>query len=140
MSESKRYFYELGKIFYKIDGFYADYARKSGVKENLLWVLYALNDGNEHSQKEISDSWDIPRTTVNTIVKQLITDGMVVLKQIPGEKRELDVILTEDGKLYANKLLAKVYEMEKAAYEKIADLDINGKLQALLRALNDQTK
>ena len=93
--DCRKSFYEFGRALYKIDGFYAEYAKTSGVKENLLWVLYALNDGNKHSQKEICESWDLPRTTVNTIVKELEEEGYVVLSQIKGEKRELELALTE---------------------------------------------
>ena len=60
------FFYKFGKLIYKIDYFYAEVAKKSGVKPNLMWILYALNDGKSHSQKEISVSWDIPITTINS--------------------------------------------------------------------------
>ena len=56
----------------KIDGSYYFYARKLGVKENTLALLYELDDGHPHSQKQISEDWQIPKTTINTIVKQLV--------------------------------------------------------------------
>ena len=71
---SREFFYRFGKLIYKIDYFYAEIAKKSNVKPNLMWILYALDDGKSHSQKEISLSWDIPITTINTIVKELIND------------------------------------------------------------------
>ena len=54
--DAKGFFYEFGKLLYRIDGFYDEFAKKSGVKPNLLWILYALADGKEHSQKEICDT------------------------------------------------------------------------------------
>ncbi|MBR6288665.1 MAG: MarR family transcriptional regulator [Acholeplasmatales bacterium] len=86
---SKEFFYRFGKLIYKIDYFYAEVAKKSGVKPNLMWILYALNDGESHSQKEISISWDIPITTINTIVKKLNDDGYVDLIHIPGKRRDI---------------------------------------------------
>ncbi len=86
---SKEFFYRFGKLIYKIDYFYAEVAKKSGVKPNLMWILYALNDGESHSQKEISISWDIPITTINTIVKELNDDGYVDLIHIPGKRRDV---------------------------------------------------
>ena len=115
---SKEYFYEFGKLIYKVDGFYAEYAKKFDVKENLLWILYALNDGKDHSQKEICDSWDIPRSTVNTITKELEGEGYVTLSQIKGEKRELRLKLTDEGKEYAESLLSELYEIEAIVFEK----------------------
>lgn len=136
--DSKKFFYEFGKTFYKIDGFYAEYAKSSGVKENLLWVLYALNDGEKHSQKEICDNWDLPRTTINTIIKELENDGYVELSQIQGEKRELNVSLTEKGKRYANEILKDLYELEEKVFEEIKDLHLLENMNELLNKLNER--
>jgi len=119
--DSKKFFYEFGRALYKIDGYYADFAKKSKVKAKLLWVLYALNDGEEHTQKEISITWEIPRTTVNTVVKELESQGYVVLSPIKGEKREMLVSLTESGKCYAEEKLAEIYEIEDKAFSNLSD-------------------
>ena len=113
---SREFFYSFGKLLYNIDSFYSLYAKKYDVKENELWILYALNDGNEHSQIEISQNWDIPKTTINTIVKQFEKDGYVELVQITGEKREMHIKLTSKGKEYADGLLVDLYNLEKKLY------------------------
>ena len=138
--ESKQAFYSFGKTFYRLDGFYAEYAKESGVKENLLWILYALNDGNSHSQKEICDSWDLPRTTVNTIIKELENDCYVKLLQIKGEKRELEVVLTDKGKTYADSLLDKLYKIEEKVSHYLIESDITLKLNNLLNELYNAKK
>jgi len=138
--DCRKSFYEFGRALYKIDGFYAEYAKTSGVKENLLWVLYALNDGNKHSQKEICESWDLPRTTVNTIVKELEEEGYVVLSQIKGEKRELELALTEKGKTYAESLLSELYEIESKAFGLLKELDLANKMSLLLSELQNKKK
>ena len=138
--DCRKSFYEFGRALYKIDGFYAEYAKTSGVKENLLWVLYALNDGNKHSQKEICESWDLPRTTVNTIVKELEEEGYVVLSQIKGEKRELELALTEKGKAYAESLLSELYEIESKAFGLLKELDLANKMSLLLNELKNKKK
>lgn len=53
----------------KIDELYERVQRKAGVKGNTVWVLYALDDGKPHSQKQIYEEWIIPKITLNTIVK-----------------------------------------------------------------------
>ena len=138
--DCRKSFYEFGRALYKIDGFYAEYAKTSGVKENLLWVLYALNDGNKHSQKEICESWDLPRTTVNTIVKELEEEGYVALSQIKGEKRELELALTEKGKAYAESLLSELYEIESKAFGLLKELDLANKMSLLLSELQNKKK
>lgn len=119
--DSKEFFYEFGKLLYKIDGFYSDIAKESDVKPNLMWVLYALNDGKSHSQKEISKSWDLPLTTINTIVLELKKEGMVELVSIPKKKRERNLVLTEKGKQYSCEVLANIIRMEAKTYSLLGD-------------------
>lgn len=136
--DSKLFFYEFGRSIYRVDGFYAEYAKKCNVKENLLWILYALNDGKEHSQKEICDSWDLPRSTVNTIMKELENDDYVMLNQIKGEKRELNVVLTLNGKEYADNLLSELYEIERKTYERLKSHKVLDELNTIITELYKQ--
>ncbi len=51
------------------DGAYYRWAVQSGVTPHTLDLLYALDDGLPHSQKQICEEWAIPKTTINTVVK-----------------------------------------------------------------------
>lgn len=135
---ANEFFYKFGKLIYKIDYFYAEVAKKSGVKPNLMWILYALNDDKSHSQKEISISWDIPITTINTIVKELIDDGYVELIHIPGKRREMNIILTDKGKSYSKNILNDIYKMEDVVFKSLGDrVRINDDLEFLLNKLHE---
>ena len=68
----------------RINGGYYIWAKRHGLQENRLTVLYALGDGKTHTQTEISREWLIPKTTVNTVVKKLISEGL--LKQEGNDK------------------------------------------------------
>ena len=64
----------------KIDGLYYQEAKKLGIKGNALSLLYALDDGEPHSQKQLCEQWLIPRTTMNTIVKEYVKNDLITLK------------------------------------------------------------
>ncbi len=114
------FFYELGKLIYQIDGVYEKYGSRASLKSpNLLWILYALNDGKIHSQKQICDEWSIPRSTANTLIKELEDNGYIHLSQIKGKRRELNISLTKTGKEYANTILKDLYSREKEVYKEI---------------------
>lgn len=118
--DEKEFFHGLGKLIYQIDGAYEEYGKGCKlVSPNLLWILYALNDGGRHSQKQICADWDIPRSTANTIVKDLESKGYLALSRIKGERRELLVSLTESGKQYADGILSDLYRREKEIYSEI---------------------
>ena len=130
--DEREFFYKLGKLVYRIDGVYEEYGRgcKLG-SPNLLWILYALNDGEHHSQKQICDDWAIPRSTANTIIKELEGRGFVTLSRIAGERREMLISLTPRGKEYADGILSDLYVREKEVFAQISDA------QGLLSTLSE---
>ncbi len=98
----------------KIDGSYYFYARKLGVKDNMLALLYELDDGKPHSQKQVCEDWLIPKTTINTIVKELMEMGYITLLPEKNSHEKI-ILLTEQGKEYARILLQKIYSAEQEA-------------------------
>lgn len=100
----------------KIDGVYYYLARYLGVNENTLALLYALDDGVPHSQKEVSEEWMIPRTTINSIVKKMAAEGYITLHTQPHNK-EKTLLLTEKGSTRAGELLGDIYAAEERAIE-----------------------
>ena len=101
-----------------IEGSYDEIARRLGIKENLLVLLYALDDGRAHSQVEISRNWMMPKTTLNTIVRECVEKGLVELEHQP-HIREKYLRLTPEGQAYGQKILPLVYEAEERAYRAV---------------------
>lgn len=114
---SRSFFYDFGRALYHVDSFYDEFAKQSNVSSALLWVLYALNDGNSHTQIEISNDWELPKTTVNTVIKEIQKNGYVDLIPIKGRRREMSIVLTESGKKYADRVLADLYKKEAEVYK-----------------------
>ena len=78
-------------------------------------MMYALDDGKSHSQKEIAENLLLPRTTVNTIAKRWEKLGYLNLVPIPGQRREMKIVLTDAGKQFAKSILSSVYRAEDKA-------------------------
>ena len=101
----------------RIDGAYYFFSRRAGIKENILVLLYAMDDGKPHSHKQICEDWLVPKTTINTNIRELKKAGYV--KLFPGEgTREKKIGLTEAGMAFAQQILKSVYEAEETAIEK----------------------
>ena len=100
----------------RMDGLYYLAARKLGVKENALALLYTLNDGKTRSQKQLAQELFIPKTTINTIVKEYMAAGYITL--VPAEhSREKHIALTPAGQNYAQAVLGPIYRAEQSAME-----------------------
>ncbi|MCR5793365.1 MAG: hypothetical protein K6G65_09370 [Lachnospiraceae bacterium] len=137
---SKSFFYDFGKALYHVDSFYDEFAKKSNVSSALLWVLYALNDGNPHTQIEISSDWELPKTTVNTVIKEIQKDGYVELVPIKGKRREMSIVLTESGKKYADSVLSDLYKKEGEVYRSLnkQEKEVVSVLEKIARGLKGE--
>ena len=135
--ESKEFFYHFGKLLYQIDAIYDEFAKKYKVKANILWILYSLNDGNEHTHKEISENWSIPKTTLNTLIKELEKDKYIELIPIEGEKRELNIKLTLSGKKYADEILNNIYEIENKVFNLLPNQNVINDLEIIKKGLKE---
>lgn len=101
----------------KMDGLYYLWGKNTGISENMLTLMYALNDDKVHTQKQICEQFSIPKTTINTIVRELIEKGLIVFQN--GENlKEKNIELTEKGKIYAEEITGELKNIEKIAMEK----------------------
>lgn len=114
MHDLREQLLRMSKTLIRIDEIYYHAAKALGVTENMLALIYALNDGKTHTQKEISQEWMIPKTTINTLVQECVAAGYV---RLMPQVREKEIRLTRLGKTYAEMLLEPLYAAEQAALE-----------------------
>ncbi len=139
--DAKRFFYDFGKAIYHVDAVYEDFAKESGVTSpTLLWILYALNDGREHTQREICVDWELPKSTVNTVMTELKKNEYVELIPIRGKRREMTIVLTQSGKTYAAALLAGIYKKEAEVFRQLDadDRQIIYRLEKIVALLREK--
>lgn len=105
----------LAMAIVRVDGIEYAMDKDSPISDSELCLMYALDDGNPHSQRQIADDWEISRTTLNTIVKHWEQDGLLTLNKIAGKRREMEICLTEKGTERVKRTLALNYAAEDAA-------------------------
>lgn len=118
MKSMREYARRLTIALFNIDEVILTNEEKISMKESELCLMYALDDGMPHSQKQISKEWLVPKTTLNTIVKQWERQGLLTLSTIPGKRRELQISLTQSGKEHTQKSLKFLYCAEEKAIAK----------------------
>lgn len=135
----KKFFYDFGRAIYHVDAVYEDFAKESGVAATLLWILYALNDGENHTQREICTEWELPKSTVNTITTELKKNGYVELIPIKGKRREMTIVLTDSGKKYADDMLKPLYKKEAKVFKLLSaeDRQVIEKLEKIVTLLRE---
>ena len=106
--------YNIDEVYYLNEG-------RKKISDAELSVMYALDDGRPHSQREISQEWLVPKTTVNTIVKRWEKEGLLTQTPIQGKRREMNIMLTDAGREYAKSFMSFLYKAEDKALKKTLD-------------------
>ena len=95
---------------------YHDYARRTGVSDAALWLLYVIRlGGNNLTQASICADWHYPPQTINSALKRLESQGLVALAPATGSRRDKAVSLTTEGERVAAGAIDPLIEAERSA-------------------------
>ena len=134
----KRYNHLLSEI----EGVYHDLSFKLGVSDSVSKFLYTLclSDGR-CPLSQICRQTGLSKQTVNSAVRKLEEQGMILLMPVSGKKK--DVVLTDGGKLLADKTARRIIEMENCIFASWDPGDLHHYLsmtEEFLRSLQSQAQ
>ena len=98
------------------------------------FALHSFYESNGRcTQKMISEKWNIPKQTVNTILKDFQKKGYINMVSDDSDKRNKLICLTESGMEYTKDIIEKlhskeIYVIEKMGLENIESLNDNTEL------------
>ena len=99
-----------------LEQLYHDYARRTGVSDAALWLLYVIRlGGNNLTQASICADWHYPPQTINSVLKRLESQGLVALAPATGSRRDKAVRLTTEGERVAAGAIDPLIEAERSA-------------------------
>ena len=115
---------------------YTKFAQKHEIPYGLIQVAYVLKMHSPVTQKQISEICEIPKQTVNGVIKQLKADSHITITESTVDKREKEITLTPKGEAYIQNALKLFYELNKKVTSRIG-ADFIGQLSHGLTALGD---
>ena len=84
-----------------------------------LWIMYFLIFSEEDvTQLDIAERMMLPKQTINSATSSLVEKGLITLEKMQGSKKK-KIILTEEGKNFANNTVKHVLNAEKRALERM---------------------
>ncbi len=124
---NENHFEKLQRINWLIsetDGVYHQASLKIGLTDSASKILYALytNDGS-CLLSYIYKNFGISRQTVNSALRKLEKEGLILLKQHSGKAKT--VVLTDQGKEKADRTVSKIVEAEIGAFESWTEEEID---------------
>ncbi len=118
---------ELHQINYlasELDALYHKSSLKLGITDSVSVVLYTIHDARERCLlSDIYKLSGINKQTINSAIRSLEADGILYLKQSTG--RSKTVILTDKGKDFVEKTVARLCEAEAKAFDSWSDDEIS---------------
>ena len=107
---------KLIEQFQNMDNAYEAYAKSKGLTYLSLMVLdeiYALGDGC--TQKQISEDTHYPKQSINLVVKAFLEDGIVELRELPENRKNKGITLTDKGRQLCDDVIVPLLRQEEAA-------------------------
>lgn len=100
---------------------YDDYARKSGISYNSLYILNAILYTENCTQKLICEKTLLPKQTVNNVITKFLKNGYIKLQEFPENRRIKTIHLTQKGQQYANSLIPHIHEADCKAMNALTE-------------------
>ena len=113
---------KLIEQFQNMDNAYEAYAKSKGLTYLSLMVLdeiYALGDGC--TQKQISEDTHYPKQSINLVVKSFLEDGIVELRELPENRKNKGITLTEKGRQLCGDVIVPLLRQEEAAMHEMGE-------------------
>ncbi len=121
-------------LWRETNALYADWARSRGLSYYELLVILSLTGaGSCCTQKEICRTWQLPKQTVNTILRSLTERALVELSPAPEDRRNKIISLTPEGGKALGRIAADLQAHECAAWKRMGDGLGDQLIEAMMR-------
>ena len=111
----------LNKGIVQCRGVYSAWAASHSVSYHEMLVLYTIREFGFCTQKQICDSYLLPRQTVNHVISEMKKDGILVTDPEKSTGKEKALVLTPEGERYSEKLLYSLSRMEERAAKRLGE-------------------
>lgn len=107
--------YSLNKAIIEFRGIYSLWSKRHGINYNEMLVLYTIREYGYCTQKQICDSYLLPRQTINNVILNMKKRGLLEIRD--KIKKEKVFILTDTGKEFAKVFIQSLQELEYSAIQ-----------------------
>ncbi len=111
----------VNRAIIKFRGIYSQWSSAHNISYNEMLVLYTIREKGFCTQKQICDSYLLPRQTMNNVITVMRENGLLELSPENSVGREKAFVLTGKGKEYAMPLLESMNRFEEQAVALLGD-------------------
>ena len=116
----------------EMDDLYRIYAKNCNLSETAFWILYCIREREEaFTQREICEYWFYTPQTVNSALKNMTEEGLLLLRAEEGNRKNKRIYLTEKGKEIAEKIIDPLMDAERGALAALGEQETEAFLQTM---------
>ena len=126
------------QLIKEMDDLYRVYAKNCNLSETAFWILYCIREREEEAftQREICEYWFYTPQTVNSALKNMTEEGLLILRAEEGNRKNKRIYLTEKGKEIVEKIVVPLMDAERRALAAIGEQET----EEFLRAMKKHTE
>ena len=112
----------FNQLYKEVDEIYHIYAKRHGISDTALWLLYSLSENNAaYTQRELCDEWHCPPQTINSALKNLERKGYIELKSIAENHKNKLIVLTKEGLKLTQNIISPLINAERSAFQSLSE-------------------
>ena len=106
---------EVNRAVIQFRGIYSAWSKNHNISYNEMLVLYTIRDEGFCTQKQMCDSYLLPRQTMNNVFLKMRKEGIIEIDSSRGIGKEKAFVLTDKGKTYSAPFLNSMNRVESHA-------------------------
>lgn len=124
--ESRKSFAQItlyNQLIKEMDDLYRVYAKNCNLSETAFWILYCIQEREKEAftQREICDYWFYTPQTVNSALKNMTEEGLLILRTEKDNRKNKRIYLTEKGKETVERIVVPLMDAERRALAAIGE-------------------
>ena len=121
MDNTAGYIQEYCSCLHKWDAAYEDYAKSVGLSYTSLCILNAIYETDGCTQKQLCSLCFLPKQTVNAAVTGFYDKGWLRMQELPEDRRNKALHLTELGRSEAGHILQNLQKCDRIAMSSLTE-------------------
>lgn len=108
---------------------YHNYARDAGISDAAFWLMYSLYEkGGPCTQTELCEAWFFAPQTINSALKSLEKQGLIILDSVPNSRKNKQFFFTEAGEQLVREKIIPLVQAEEQSFLRLDEQERNALL------------
>ncbi len=121
MDNTAEYIQEYCSCLHEWDAAYEDYAKSVGLSYTSLCILSEIYRSDGCTQKQLCSLCFLPKQTVNAAVTGFSNKGWLRMQELPEDRRNKTLHLTELGRSETARILQNLQECDRIAISSLTE-------------------